>query len=361
MLQRPISTGATEIQIDNARPEPQTHTQVDVNMTTDNSFGCTDTHIDMQGLNGPNPQRLDSHDRASPFQWGDMSLTFDTMSPSGGYDFPRDLWFPGDDLQSFESPGVSPLAGTEKTQAKSSGAYYINPYVNSPFVHRLDSKGTPMRLKSICNFLKNQESWKQIAEVSARSEGDKRVWPKVHDQTRDALVAMTHIILSKALEQEPLRRMTLSFPPLETIQCLFRSCFNRFVALYPIIHPSTFDVTIEDQDEGLAFPIFLQSIMIMGALVLPVQEARSFAMELALLTRRAMHDAVVKDALITDDVWMLSSTILITAFGAWSGNKKLTELAEGYRGSYTVVGSNEHIGMKQVLTFAIDVQPARIP
>ena len=190
----------------------------------------------------------------------------------------------------------------------------------------------------ICGFLQDRSSWRQIEDASAKqSKNDIRSSPKISHQTRDALVAITHLTISKAPESNSMRGIPLTFPPLETIQCLFRACLTRYARHYPFIHPRTFEETVDKGREGLTFPIFLQNIMVLGALLLPVKEGQAFANEMGYHIRQTMHETMTQDIMTTDDIWMLSSTILITAAGAWSGNKVHVELAEAYRGLYTVV------------------------
>lgn len=284
---------------------------------------------------------FDSHN--APLDYGQQNvLSFDAMTPSAGFDFPTDLWFQGPSPSFSNILTTEPGPSTARPKPPSSTIYGASPYANCPLFHMIEDEGksVAMAMGPISSFIQNRASWRQIQETCSKQwSNDVRSIPLIDEQTRDALVAITHITLSKASESACIRTMPLTFPPLQTVQCLFRSCLTRFARLYPIIHPLTFDIVADHERDGATYPIFLQNIMILGALLLCVKEGQAFAIELAYLVRQAMHDTMTQDVLTTNDVWMLSSTILITAVGAWSGNKVHVELAEAYRGSYTTVGS----------------------
>jgi len=272
---------------------------------------------------------------------GDVYLGLDGMNALTDYEFPVDLWF--NDLSPtdvFNLPQTNPLPEkVPEGSAKTSEPFGVNTYANSPLFHLLDKNtAKSLEINLICDFLNDEECWKQVRDVSEKTrKNEMRIQPVIHHQIRDILLAITYFNLSGRPEQVLPRTLSFRFPCLETIQCLFDSCFSKFLRMYPFIHPTSFMQSMQPSRASITYPLFLQTIMIMGALLLPNKEARAFAIELGYITRRAMHDTVVRDELTTDDVWLLSATLVITAFGAWSGNKKHIEIAEGYRGSYTVV------------------------
>lgn len=316
-----------------------------VQQTTSTTTLGYDLNHCVNGVTAANSHDLDSHSTTLSFPQHNISSARDGLIPSAEFDFPTDFWFQG------LSPSFSNILATEssptmeRAEPTPSTIYGASPYASCPLFHVLETedKTSPTKtMASICDLLQNRKSWKRIQELSARqSSNDVRSLPTVNEQTRDALVAITHITLSKHMESACVRNMPLSFPPLETVQSLFRSCFARFARLYPIIHPKTFETAAEMEREGVTYPIFLQNIMILGAMLLSVKEGQAFASELAYLVRKGMNDVMAQDVLTTDDVWMLSSTILITASGVWSGNKVHVELAEAYRGSYTTVSAED--------------------
>ncbi|KIV91966.1 hypothetical protein PV10_06451 [Exophiala mesophila] len=286
------------------------------------------------------PSSLDLPTGSMDLSQTDLSSIFNGMTPSAGFDFPTDLWFQGSSPLSWNVLAMELSPETERSKVGPTTVYGASPYASCPLFHDLDD-GKNSSAKSMlptCNFLQDSCSWTQIQEASVRrSKNDIRSVPAINHQVRDALVAMTHITLFKTLETASVRTVPMTFPPLETMQCLFKSCWTGFARLYPVIHPKTFDTVAERGRTGVTFPIFLQNVMILGALLLPVKEGQAFANDLGYLVRQTMHETMTQDVLTTDDVWMLSSMIIVTVAGAWSGNKVHVELAEAYRGIYTVM------------------------
>lgn len=283
---------------------------------------------------------LDLSTASLGFSQPDISTILNSMTPSADFDFPADLWFHEMSPLAWNVLATESSPGTGRPKVTPATIYGTSPYASCPLFHDLtESKSSAVKLMDpICGFLQDRSSWRQVEDASAKqSKNDIRSSPKISHQTRDALVAITHLTISKALESNSMRGIPLTFPPLETIQCLFRACLTRYARHYPFIHPRTFEETADKGREGLTFPIFLQNVMVLGALLLPVKEGQAFANEMGYHIRQIMHETMTQDIMTTDDIWMLSSTILITAAGAWSGNKVHVELAEAHRGLYTVV------------------------
>ncbi|KAK5195059.1 hypothetical protein LTR99_002702 [Exophiala xenobiotica] len=273
----------------------------------------------------------------------DVYLGFEGINALADFEFPADLWLQDPspaDVSNSPQTHFMPKEGPERP-TRHSEPFGTNTHANSPLFHLLDKNAAiSLKINLICDFLNDEQCWMQICDASEKAwKNEKQPEPVINHHVRDSLVAITYFILSGRPEQVLPRTLSFRFPCVETIQCLFNSCFSRFLRMYPFVHPTSFSKHTQITQASITYPLFLQNIMIMGALLLPNKEARAFAIELAYITRRAMHDTVVRDELTTDDVWMLSATILITAFGAFSGNKKHTEIAEGYRGSYTVMFS----------------------
>jgi hypothetical protein len=213
-----------------------------------------------------------------------------------------------------------------------------SPYDNYPMLHKPNRQGKALRISLIYDFLRDPKSWEDIAEIGfAADNGHFSMIPIVSESIRDTIMASVHFVLAKALDKESLGQIPYTFPSLNVVRSFFASYFSRFAPFYPIVHPSAFDINSSRHYNGSEMQLQMLTVLIIGALFTPVSDGQDFAVDLAAIIHQVLHEILLKDARQTGDVWLTSTSILITAFGMWSGNRLQMELAEALRGSYTTV------------------------
>jgi hypothetical protein len=229
----------------------------------------------------------------------------------------------------------------ESINMVSSNAALVNdrsPYDNYPMLHKPSGQGKALRISLIYDFLRDPKSWDDIAEIGlAADNGHSSMIPIISESIRDTIMASVHFVLAKALDKESLGQIPYTFPSLDVVRSFFASYFSRFAPFYPIVHPSAFDINSSRHYNGSGMQLQMLTVLIIGALFTPVSDGQGFAVDLAAIIHQVLHDILLKDAWQTGDVWLTSTSILITAFGMWSGNRLQVELAEALRGSYTTV------------------------
>lgn len=285
-------------------------------------------------------QWVEMSHRDPAFSWDDLNLppTGTTLFES---DFlPSFLWLSEDtDLPSMV-PGTQSFHRSMEDTSQDAMATKntINPYANYPYVHQ-PKQGPIVRVSLICDFLHDTTSWKRICELKQERHVRTTFNPVIAHGIRDTISARMHAMLSKALENDTLREIPHLFPPLETLQSLFHVYWTTFGTIYPIVHPSTFSEAIWASNQAYAdIGLFLSTLMVLGSLMVPTQEARLFAVEMAFLIRNMINETMTRDENQLNDKWTVSAAILITVFSSWSGNKRHAELAEAFRGAFTTVG-----------------------
>jgi hypothetical protein len=211
-------------------------------------------------------------------------------------------------------------------------------YVNYPQLYQPDKRGNPLRTSVIFQLIKHPEMWSKVDAVE-RSMDKSYIngAPKVSEALRDAIMATVHVILARVLDNERMGTIPSTFPPLQTVKIIFNAFFNRMAVFYPVIHPTAFEINSSAQYKGTRIQLQLLSMFASGALLTPVPEVQTFAVNLASIINQVLYDIFLRDANQTQDLWLTCTSVLITTFGIWSGNKRQMELAEALRGSYTTV------------------------
>ncbi|KIW89555.1 uncharacterized protein Z519_09711 [Cladophialophora bantiana CBS 173.52] len=160
--------------------------------------------------------------------------------------------------------------------------------------------------------------------------------PVVADGLRDTVSSRIHVTVSKALDQDLVRKIPHLFPPLQTVQAIFAEYHRNLALQYPMVHPSTFFESTWEEDEAYSdIGLFFSTLMTFGCLTIPVQEARSFAIQLAFLIRNMINETMTRDENQINDIWTMSTALRVTVLSAWCGNERHAELAEAFRGTFS--------------------------
>jgi hypothetical protein len=250
-------------------------------------------------------------------------------------------WPTGDHLLQAKPGEVSTFLDgpTEKVTDRRRGKHVlrtdgtINPYANCPFEYRF-KRGPTVNAHRIYTFLHDQESWEQVKSsiVGFRTN---RPMPRIVASLRDTIVARVHGMLYKLLDRIGFLHR---FPPLDTIEHCYYAYQQAFSKLYPIVHPTSLLESFgKNQDPDSDIGLFLATTMALGCLVIPVEKARAFSVELVYLIRFTITDNAFQDEICLLDKWVLSAWIMMLAFSAWSGSKRHMEIAEAFKGIPTTV------------------------
>ncbi|KFX98662.1 hypothetical protein O988_04246 [Pseudogymnoascus sp. VKM F-3808] len=190
---------------------------------------------------------------------------------------------------------------------------------------------TPFQVPRCYWHKKHGESLHQFLANAALITAEVSV-PQIVGSLRDTIAARIHGMLYKLLERDEFRKLPHLFPPLETIQSFFDAYQKSISPVYPVVHPTTFsEFNWEDEDSYADIGIFLTTVMAMGCLITPVEEARSFSIELGYLIRITITEGAFQDETRLTDKWVVGAWIMIMVFSAWSGIKRHMELAEAYK------------------------------
>ncbi|OQV03645.1 Fungal specific transcription factor domain-containing protein [Cladophialophora immunda] len=268
--------------------------------------------------------------------WNDFA-SFDCHNPFEYENLTQLFWFP----EVFVSDDVVLGQGTS-TQNSVNGAHgpngvdnTVDPYADWVHSHPL-KKGPTVEVIRICDFLHDSKSWAQIHTFDGRSSLRQTLGPVVADGLRDTVSSRIHVMVSKALDQDLVRKIPHLFPPLQTVQAIFAECHRNLALLYPMVHPSTFFESTWAKDEAYSdIGLFFSTLMALGCLTIPVPEARSFAIQLAFLIRNMINETMTRDENQINDIWTMSTALLVTVLSAWCGNKRHAELAEAFRGTFS--------------------------
>jgi hypothetical protein len=270
--------------------------------------------------------------------WGDFDLFFDEQGGPG-------LFTTGHIRNEPSQPLDTHIAQSFPSERQKDQGSRFGPLGNDrrnydkyPQLYFPDEKGNPLRTSVICDFLKSQETWDKIKglEESINKKVASPI-PTIAEPLRDAIMATVHVVLAKVLRQEKMGRIPATFPPLQTVQTVFGAYFCRLADFYPILHSSVLEIDSRSQYNGAGRQLQLLSIFVSGALLIPVPQVQTFSIDLASIILQVLYDICLRDANQTRDIWLATSSVLITVFGIWSGNKRQMELAEALRGSYTTV------------------------
>ncbi|KIW38761.1 uncharacterized protein PV06_09706 [Exophiala oligosperma] len=292
---------------------------------------------------------------------------FDLNFPSPRYFFPLDATWPLDDLNAFDenSPystqgypqlfwrfdqdvssalvdnadlGVAGKDVTEKpadSKTKSNSVTTSSPYAQSPFIYSFRA-GPVIKIPKLIQFLQSQAIWKRLNFAFSSNEPPESTPSRIVEPVRDAIVAKIYTMLSKLIEKDTSRKIPHLFPPLKTIQHLLDTSRKTLCPFYQVVHPTAWVESSWDSDEPYADSgLFFTSLMALGCMLAPVEEARSFSVELAYLVRYNIVENAALDEAHLIDKWVITAWIMNVVYNAWSGNKRHMELAEAYQGTFS--------------------------
>ena len=243
--------------------------------------------------------------------------------------------------QDLIEKAVTEKAANSKTKSNAVGA--VNPYANCPFVYSF-RPGPVIKVPKLIRFLQDQAIWKRLNNAISSDGLSESILPRVVEPVRDAIAAKIYTMLSKLIEKDTTRRIPHLFPPLKTIQCLLDTGHNTYCSLYRVVHPTAFAESSWDSDEPYADSgLFFTSLMALGCLLAPVEEARLFSAELSYLVRHNIVESAALDEAHLIDKWVITAWIMGMLYSAWSGIKRHMELAEAYQGTYSAVSSEDHM------------------
>ncbi|KAJ5355919.1 hypothetical protein N7517_010528 [Penicillium concentricum] len=234
---------------------------------------------------------------------------------------------PGEVSTSLDGPAEK-ITGRRRGKSVLRTDGTLNPYANCPFEYRF-KRGPTVNAHRIYTFLHDQESWEQVKSAVVGLRTNQPI-PQIVASLRDTIVARVHGMLYKLLDRSGFLHR---FPPLDTIEYCYHAYQQTFSKLYPIVHPTSFlKSSGNTQDPDSDIGLFLATTMALGCLVIPVEKARAFSVELVYLIRFTITDNAFQDEICLIDKWVLSAWIMTLAFSAWSGSKRHMEIAEAFKG-----------------------------
>ncbi|OAL35150.1 hypothetical protein AYO20_05627 [Fonsecaea nubica] len=267
--------------------------------------------------------------------WNDFT-SLDCHNPFEYENLTQLFWFPEtfvvDDLALAQGSGQSSAHGAHGSSSADSA---VDPYADWVHSHPL-KKGPTVDVIRICDFLHDSKSWAQINTLEGRPGLKRTLGPVVADGLRDTVSSRIHVMVSKALDQDLVRKIPHLFPPLQTVQGILAEYHRNLALLYPMVHPTTFLESTWGEDEAYSdIGLFFSTLMVLGCVTIPLAEARSFAIQLAFLIRNMINETMTRDENQINDIWTMSTALLVTVFSAWCGNKRHAELAEAFRGTFS--------------------------
>ncbi|OAP60537.1 hypothetical protein AYL99_05539 [Fonsecaea erecta] len=286
-------------------------------------------------INTANTQHLNTFGLPSAPLWNDFA-SLECHNPFEYENLTQLFWFPEvfvpDDAIFGQGTIQSSVNGAHGPHGADST---VDPYADWVHSHPL-KKGPTVEVIRICDFLHDSQSWAKINTLEGRPGLKQTMGPVVADGLRDTVSSRIHVMVSKALDQDLVRKIPHLFPPLRTVQAIFSEYHRNLASLYPMVHPSTFFESTWGEDEAYSdIGLFFSTLMSLGCLTIPVQEARSFAIQLAFLIRNMINETMTRDENQINDIWTMSTALLVTVFSAWCGNKRHAELAEAFRGTFS--------------------------
>ena len=278
----------------------------------------------------------------------------DEDSPYFGQGFPQLFWRLDQDIspdiidnadQDLIVKDVTTKSTNSKTKSGPVGT--INPYANCPFVYSF-RPGPVIQVSKLIQFLQDQAIWRRVNNAISSDGLSESALSRIIEPVRDAIAAKLYTMLSKLIEKDTTRRIPHLFPPLKTIQYLLDTGLKTCCPFYQVVHPTAFAESSWDSDEPYADSgLFFTSLMALGCLVTPVEEARSFSVQLSYLVRHNIVENAALDEAHLIDKWVISAWIMGMVYSAWSGIKRHMELAEAYQGAYSAVCSRRTYGHSQ--------------
>lgn len=293
------------------------------------------------------PTPLDFFASGSPLPWDDMNV-FDESSPYFGQGFPQLFWRFEQDVSSglVDNADLDPVEKgvTEKpanSKTNSNPMSTINPYANSPFLYSFRA-GPVIKVPKLIRFLQDQAIWKRVNITISSDESSESTLSMIVEPVRDSIAAKIYTMLSRLIEKDSTRKIPHLFPPSKTIQYLLDTGQRTCCPFYQVVHPTAFAESSWDNDEPYADSgLFFTSLMALGCLLTPVEEARAFSAELAYLVRHNIVENAALDEAHLIDKWVVTAWIMNVVYSAWSGIKRHMELAEAYHGTFSAVCSEE--------------------
>ncbi|OOQ86328.1 hypothetical protein PEBR_21909 [Penicillium brasilianum] len=268
----------------------------------------------------------------------DLYIPFSVPSPDINHRFPHIPW-PMEDysIEGIPDETSTTVTGTTELEIKQPQSRSVaravsstNPYANCPFEYRF-KRGPTVHAGRLSQFLHDQTSWRLVNTACVPFKVPEAPVVLVFGSFRDAIAARIHGMVYKLLDQKSIPHL---FPPLETIQSCFTAYRKSFLPLYPIVHPTTFSESSchNNRDPYADIGLFLTTIMALGCLVVPIEEARAFSIELVYLIRFNITDNAFHDETCLADHYVLSAWVMVLVFSAWSGIKRHMEMAEAFKG-----------------------------
>ena len=211
-----------------------------------------------------------------------------------------------------------------------------------------------LNLEHLEQSLKSPEVWSNWTppwdETDFQPSGRVEV-AKLHEATRDRLLAITQGFMQKALD---IHRNDMSssssnggspgstasnfllLPPAHVLDLFLRAYANSFERYYPTTSGGVLDANgLMHIHQDVKAPCLLVLMMIsQGATTIPTMEARWLTGGLTEVCRISLFDLVEKDIIMAGDATVLRAALLFTVQAAWSGDKWQMDIAMGQRGMY---------------------------
>jgi hypothetical protein len=210
--------------------------------------------------------------------------------------------------------------------------------------------------------LKNHEGWSTwrpvINESDYHQEGRVDV-AKIHEATRDKLLAITQSFLHKALDihkdgsssstssggsPESTASNFIILPPAQVLDLFLRSYANSFERFYPTTACGLLDANELMQNyNDKASSLLILMMIAQGAMTIPSIEARWLTGGFTEACRISLFDLVEKNIIMAGDPIVLRAALLFIVQAAWSGDKWQMDIAMGQRGMYFAMLRNSGI------------------
>ncbi|KAH8724592.1 transcription factor Bmr1 [Phaeosphaeriaceae sp. PMI808] len=211
-----------------------------------------------------------------------------------------------------------------------------------------------LNLERLEHSLKNHEGWSQWApswdEADFQQAGQVEV-AKLHESTRDKLLAITQSFLHKALDIHKDGSSPSSsgespgsigsgsnfilLPPVRVLEYFLRSYANSFERYYPTTARGVLDTNELMQNyNDKASSLLVLMMIAQGAMNIPSVEARWLTGGFTEACRISLFDLVEKNIIMAGDPIVLRAALLFTVQAAWSGDKWQMDIAMGQRGMY---------------------------
>lgn len=208
-----------------------------------------------------------------------------------------------------------------------------------------------LNLERLEQSLKNHEGWSNWRpswdEADFQQSGRVKV-AKIHESTRDKLLAITQSFLHKALDIHKDGMSSSSsdspgstssnfvlLPPAPVLDLFLRSYANSFERFYPTTARGMLDANELMQNyNDKASSLLILMMIAQGGINIPSMEARWLTGGITEACRISLFDLVEKNIIMAGDPIVLRAALLFTVQAAWSGDKWQMDIAMGQRGMY---------------------------